>query len=431
MVLTADPSKAVLFLLKRDSKFSFVKHAATHFCVLTLSQGSVYIYIYPLSSLGAAQDVTGLLESLQLFEVRYLFFCFPFPLSMKTVVTEALPTPNSIKVHRLMCTELINSVSRASKILPAIEASRPRCRSGIEALCLLNKAIEKAKSILKQCSESSKLYLALKGDVILLRCQKSWSLLEVSLSQIQNMVPVLLAAEVAQLVDDLRGARFSLEPSEEEAAKVVKELLFQCAKSELESVQVAMWRLNITSPNALLMEKRCIKTLLDNVGEGDGQKKKILLFLLDLLSKYGKAILEQNTENCYNLQRDLFPAPDAAFKCPISSRVMYDPVVIASGETYERMWIQRWFDAGHNTCPKTGETLPDLTITPNNLLKGLISKWCAEQGVACSDPSSIYDAVPHSWEASSASIASLNSYMDGLSLPIAFTNLSIVTEDHI
>nr|GMC57497.1 U-box domain-containing protein 5 [Ipomoea batatas]GMC58943.1 U-box domain-containing protein 5 [Ipomoea batatas]GME01112.1 U-box domain-containing protein 5 [Ipomoea batatas] len=345
-----------------------------------------------------------------------------------------------------MCTELINSVSRASKILPAIEASRPRCRSGIEALCLLNKAIEKAKSILKQCSESSKLYLALKGDVILLRCQKSWSLLEVSLSQIQNMVPVLLAAEVAQLVDDLRGARFSLEPSEEEAAKVVKELLFQCAKSELESVQVAMWRLNITSPNALLMEKRCIKTLLDNVGEGDGQKKKILLFLLDLLSKYGKAILEQNTENGYNnLQRDLFPAPDiaranvlnipippdAAFKCPISSRVMYDPVVIASGETYERMWIQRWFDAGHNTCPKTGETLPDLTITPNKLLKGLISKWCAEQGVACSDPTSIYDAVPHSWEASSASIASLNSYMDGLSLPIAFTNLSIVTEDHI
>nr|GMC59896.1 U-box domain-containing protein 5 [Ipomoea batatas] len=294
-----------------------------------------------------------------------------------------------------MCTELINSVSRASKILPAIEASRPRCRSGIEALCLLNKAIEKAKSILKQCSESSKLYLALKGDVILLRCQKSWSLLEVSLSQIQNMVPVLLAAEVAQLVDDLRGARFSLEPSEEEAAKVVKELLFQCAKSELESVQVAMWRLNITSPNALLMEKRCIKTLLDNVGEGDGQKKKILLFLLDLLSKYGKAILEQNTENCYNLQRDLFPAPDAAFKCPISSRVMYDPVVIASGETFERMWIQRWFDAGHNTCPKTGEMLPDLTITPNNLLKGLISKWCAEQGIACSDPTSIYDAVPH------------------------------------
>lgn len=41
------------------------------------------------------------------------------------------------------------------------------------------------------------LYLqALKGDAILLRCQKSWSLLEVSLSQIQNMVPVLLAAEV-------------------------------------------------------------------------------------------------------------------------------------------------------------------------------------------------------------------------------------------
>lgn len=63
-----------------------------------------------------------------------------------------------LQVHQLMCTDLMNLVDRVLKILPEIEAARP-CKAGRDALCSINLAIEKAKSVLLDCSESSKLYL--------------------------------------------------------------------------------------------------------------------------------------------------------------------------------------------------------------------------------------------------------------------------------
>ncbi|CAH9119225.1 unnamed protein product [Cuscuta epithymum] len=206
---------------------------------------------------------------------------------------EAFLIPSSIKVHLLMCTTLINIVSKASRILGAIESTRPRCRSGMESLCSLNKAIEELKSIIKQCTQSSKLYLALRGDIIHSRCIRSRRLMEASLDDIQNMVPLSLASQVCELGADLRGATFIIEGAEEEAAKAVKEILYNqfVTKSEVEEwIKVAMSRLNINSPKALLVEKKSITMMLHNLG--DGQKKTILTFLLHLLRKHGKQIVE-------------------------------------------------------------------------------------------------------------------------------------------
>ena len=64
-----------------------------------------------------------------------------------------------LQVHYLLCKELLKLVDRISRIFPEIEAARPRCSAGIQSLCVLNRAIEKAKLLLQYCSESSKLYL--------------------------------------------------------------------------------------------------------------------------------------------------------------------------------------------------------------------------------------------------------------------------------
>ncbi|KAH7566413.1 hypothetical protein JRO89_XS08G0155300 [Xanthoceras sorbifolium] len=210
-------------------------------------------------------------------------------------VVETLPSPTSFKVHRVMCTEFVKLVDRVAKIFPEIEAARPRCSSGIQALCSLNAAIEKAKLLLQHCSESSKLYLALTGDVILLRCQRLRNSLEQSLSQMQNMVPVMLAVEGASILNtvkwhamigdfldpkweiiisritaDLRAATFVLDASEEEVTKVLLELLKQDASAsdslermQVKALQLAASRLDITTPKAILIEKRSIKRLLD------------------------------------------------------------------------------------------------------------------------------------------------------------------------
>ena len=58
-----------------------------------------------------------------------------------------------------MCKALSSIYCKASSIFPSLEEARPRSKSGIQALCSLHVALEKAKNTLLHCTESSKLYL--------------------------------------------------------------------------------------------------------------------------------------------------------------------------------------------------------------------------------------------------------------------------------
>ncbi|CAN8313011.1 unnamed protein product [Cochlearia groenlandica] len=69
------------------------------------------------------------------------------------------------------------------------------------------------------------------------------------------------------------------------------------------------------------------------------------------------------------------------FLCPVSLELMKDPVIVATGQTYERVYIQRWIDCGNLTCPKTQQKLENFTLTPNYVLRSLISQWCTEHNI--------------------------------------------------
>ncbi|KAG5236824.1 hypothetical protein OIU76_011628 [Salix suchowensis] len=77
---------------------------------------------------------------------------------------------------------------------------------------------------------------------------------------------------------------------------------------------------------------------------------------------------------------DTLQIPDD-FLCPISLELMRDPVIVATGQTYERSYMQRWIDTGNSTCPKTQQKLEHFTLTPNYVLRSLITQWCAEHKV--------------------------------------------------
>ncbi|XVF17914.1 hypothetical protein REPUB_Repub10bG0165800 [Reevesia pubescens] len=388
----------------------------------------------------------------------------------EVVETPSYPSyPSSFKVHHIMCTELRKLVDRITRVFPKIEAARPRCFSGIKALCSLNNAIEKAKLLLQYCNESSKLYLAITTDAIVSRCQKSKNLLEQGLCQIQSMVPVMLAVEISQIVDDLRVANFVPDKFEEEAGKVVRELLQRGAaasdsmeNAEMRALQTAASRLHITSSTAILIEEKSIKELLEKVGDTHQQKNNILKSLLYLL-KCAKLIIGEQRDNTtdksegafavnnpstnfmhthpvdveshkeykqYDAQADKLSRaiPPEEFKCPISSRLMYDPVVIASGQTFERIWIQKWFADGNDICPKTEMKLAHLSLTPNAVMKDLISKWCMKYEITIRDPSMQPDVL-HVLENSSTSIASLGSSMNDLRFPVDISNISLGSLD--
>ncbi|CAK9881354.1 unnamed protein product [Sphagnum jensenii] len=71
-----------------------------------------------------------------------------------------------------------------------------------------------------------------------------------------------------------------------------------------------------------------------------------------------------------------------AFVCPISQSLMAEPVIVASGYTFERQCIQRWFQVGNRNCFKSGVALEHGSLTPNVQMQSAILGWCDKHKVA-------------------------------------------------
>lgn len=79
------------------------------------------------------------------------------------------------------------------------------------------------------------------------------------------------------------------------------------------------------------------------------------------------------------------PIP-ADFCCPLSLNLMSDPVIVSSGQTYERVFIRKWLDLGYTVCPKTRNTLAHTNLIPNYTVKQLIANWCESNDIKLPDP---------------------------------------------
>ncbi|KAJ7978213.1 RING-type E3 ubiquitin transferase [Quillaja saponaria] len=54
--------------------------------------------------------------------------------------------------------------------------------------------------------------------------------------------------------------------------------------------------------------------------------------------------------------------------------------------TYDRPFIQRWLNEGHRTCPQTQQVLSHTILTPNHLVRDMISQWFKEHGIEIPKP---------------------------------------------
>ncbi|XP_021829246.1 U-box domain-containing protein 6-like [Prunus avium] len=358
-----------------------------------------------------------------------------------TEVEESLFAASDAKLHGELCKELSAIYCRVMSIFPSLEAARPRSKSGIQALCSLHVALEKAKNVLQHCSECSKLYLAITGDSVLLKFEKARCALMDSLRRVEDIVPQSIGCQIEEIVSELEGTVFSLDPSEKQVGDEIIALLQQGRKfdncndnNELESFHQAAIKLGITSSRAALTERRALKKLIQRArAEEDKRKESIVAYLLHLMRKYSKLFRSEISDdndsqgsapcsptiqgsiedaapggNGHAFDRQLsklgsfnfkssfnskpnnrrsgqMPLPPEELRCPISLQLMYDPVIIASGQTYERICIEKWFSDGHNTCPKTQQKLSHLSLTPNYCVKGLIASWCEQNGISVPD----------------------------------------------
>lgn len=80
--------------------------------------------------------------------------------------------------------------------------------------------------------------------------------------------------------------------------------------------------------------------------------------------------------------------PPGEFVCRISQSLMAEPVLVASGYSFERQCIQRWFQLGFRHCFESGVVLENTSLTPNLQLQSAIVAWCDKHKVARPQPPS-------------------------------------------
>ncbi|KVI06554.1 Armadillo-like helical [Cynara cardunculus var. scolymus] len=130
-----------------------------------------------------------------------------------------------------------------------------------------------------------------------------------------------------------------MDSSDKEARKVLLTLLQHDREAssfadleELKAFKFAAFRLQITSPMALLIEKQSIKDLLSKIGDTDPAAKKILNYLLYLVKKYGESMEGEEPITISNYESNEHPKGDDDVSIQSSDTNSVDYVTDSSTE---------------------------------------------------------------------------------------------------
>ncbi|CAI9759504.1 unnamed protein product [Fraxinus pennsylvanica] len=140
--------------------------------------------------------------------------------------------------------------------------------------------------------------------------------------------------------------------------------------------------LSLKSNQELLIEAVALEKLKENAEQAEkADEVEYIDEMIALVTHMHELlVINKQSDSCNPV-----PIP-ADFCCPLSLELMTDPVIVASGQTYERAFIRKWIDLGLTVCPKTRQTLSHTNLIPNYTVKALIANWCELNDVKLPDP---------------------------------------------
>ncbi|KAE8704007.1 ARM repeat superfamily protein isoform 2 [Hibiscus syriacus] len=139
--------------------------------------------------------------------------------------------------------------------------------------------------------------------------------------------------------------------------------------------------LNLTSNHELLKETVAVEKERMNAQASDVKGKLDQIYLIvNLISHIRDYMLK--IERFEPTSGILIPP---LFLCPLSLELMTDPVIVASGQTYDRTSIQKWLNNGLSICPMTRQTLEHTNLIPNHTVKAMVANWCDKNNLQLSN----------------------------------------------
>ncbi|KAL5681810.1 hypothetical protein ACJX0J_008195, partial [Zea mays] len=309
------------------------------------------------------------------------------------LVEELLLTVNAARAfaefrrtQRKECANLLRWLQLVLPLLEELRDAAPRLTDdAYRRLALLGRALAAARRLLRTCHDGSKIYLALESETVLAQFRDVYEKMHSALDGMPY-AELAISDEVKEQVElmnaqlmrckkrtDTQDMELSMDlmvilqnKEEEEQERNADRAILERLARKLELQTLAELRAETMAVKKLINERNESTTqmvgLLNRFKEIAGVDEK------DVLG--GDVSMPKSLDKCPSL---MIPND---FLCPITLGIMTDPVIVASGQTYERRSIQKWLDGGERTCPKSRQPLAHLSLAPNYALKNLILQWC-------------------------------------------------------
>ncbi|KAF8010721.1 hypothetical protein BT93_J1383 [Corymbia citriodora subsp. variegata] len=309
----------------------------------------------------------------------------------------------SISDYRCAVKKQYCSLARRLKLLVPMfeevrESRRPVGEVAAGALASLKEALDSARDLLRFGSEGSKIYMVLEREQLMSKFDEVTARIERALSAI-SYEELDISDEVQEQVElvlaQFRRAKGRTDPPDMELSQDLLSLYEgNDAAADPTVLRSLTEKLQLMEITDLTQESLALFEMVSASGEDPGKSiekmsmllKKIKDFVqtenpeMDPPAKVEGLPLHSAGEATADGNRKAPVIPDD-FRCPISLELMKDPVIVSTGQTYERSCIEKWLEEGHGTCPKTQQTLTSTSLTPNYVLRSLIAQWCEANGI--------------------------------------------------
>ncbi|XP_077237761.1 U-box domain-containing protein 19-like [Tasmannia lanceolata] len=263
-------------------------------------------------------------------------------------------------------------------------------------LCLseLYITLQKIQYLLEDCThEGARVWILMKSELVM----NEFRILIRSVGTALDVIPlgsIDVPVEVREVVELLTkqvwNVKIEIDPGDEQAMKDVLAILGGFENRFVPNpinLRRVLNRLGIQSWKDCSKEIKFLEEEIDGKNSKGEEREIAILSSLIGFMNYCRGMLFDVSDARNNDQSDCRLDGDVLnclnpedFKCPISLELMSDPVTVATGQTYDRASIQKWFRAGNLICPKTGEKLMNTELVPNSALHKLIQQFCHDNG---------------------------------------------------
>ncbi|CAL9046409.1 U-box domain-containing protein 12-like isoform X1 [Musa acuminata AAA Group] len=302
------------------------------------------------------------------------------------LVADVSALPDNRGPFRRMCCDLARRVKLLAPLFDELgddaDSLGPAEIRGLETLCA---ALLEAKDVLRFVNEGSKLYQVLRPQKFEQVFRKVTESIEKALGEIcldKLNVSVEVKEQIELVHSQLCRAKESTDSLDLQLNRDLNWAISEnhCDPTILKRI---LEKLQLKNKNDIMRESVALHEMVISGAEDPDVSVEEMSSLLKKLKDF---VISENSTSASIEKKTSFakhrsPVIPDDFRCPISLELMKDPVIVSTGQTYERSYIQKWLDSGHKTCPKTQQTLSHATLTPNFVLKSLIAQWCDANGI--------------------------------------------------